>query len=227
MVDAPLDLIHDTSVTTGTGNLTLVAVNGKVRFGDATDGYGTGGTDKFVYYASSRDNAEWEQGTGHCSDINTLVRDTVVASSNSDALVSFSAGTMDVTSDVPGVRRANIALGVLGITIDGGGSAISTGVKGYLEVPFNCTIQQVTMTADVSGSAVVDIWKDSYANYPPVDEDSITASAVPTISTAVKSQDGTLTGWTTAITAGDILGFNVDSASTITLLTLTLEVLKT
>lgn len=103
-----------------------------------------------------------------------------------------------------------------GITIDGGGSAITTGVKGYVEIPYAGTIQRVTMLADQSGSAVVDIWKDTYANYPPTDADSITASAVPTISSATKSQDTTLTGWTTSVTAGDILGFNVDSASTIT-----------
>ena len=108
--------------------------------------------------------------------------------------------------------------------IDGGGSAITTGVKGYLEIPFACTIDRVTMLADQSGSIVVDIWKDTYANYPPVDADSITASAVPTITTATKSQDATLTGWTTSITAGDILGFNVDSATTVTKVTISLRV---
>ena len=80
--------------------------------------------------------------------------------------------------------------------------------------------------ADVSGSAVVDIWKDTYANYPPLNADSITASAVPTISTAVKSQDATLTGWTTSIVAGDILAFNVDSVTTIKQLTVSLKCTK-
>jgi len=111
--------------------------------------------------------------------------------------------------------------------IDGGGSTITTGVKGYLEIPFACTITQVTMLADQSGSIVVDVWKDTYANYPPVDADSITASAVPTISSAVKSQDATLTGWTTSIAAGDILGFNVDSATTVQRVTISLRVTKT
>ena len=111
--------------------------------------------------------------------------------------------------------------------IDGGGSAITTGVKGYIEVPFACTINQVTLLADQSGSIVVDIWKDSYANYPPTDADSITASAVPTISTATKSQDATLTGWTTSISAGDILGFNVDSITTCTRVTLSSKVTRT
>jgi hypothetical protein len=114
-------------------------------------------------------------------------------------------------------------VGTIGITIDGGGSAITTGLKGFIEIPYACTITRVTMLADQSGSAVVDVWKDTYANYPPTDADTITASAVPTISAATKSQDATLTGWTTSVSAGDIIGFNVDSASTITRLTITLK----
>lgn len=114
----------------------------------------------------------------------------------------------------------------LTFVIDGGGSTLATGVSGDLEVPFAGTIQQVTMLADQSGSTVVDIWKDTYANYPPTDADSITASAVPTISSATKSQDSTLTGWTTSITAGDILRFNVDSATTITRVTISLKIKK-
>jgi len=130
----------------------------------------------------------------------------------------------DLTTTGAVTDKTDFKVRTIGITIDGAGSAITTGVKGYIEVPYACTINQVTMLADVSGSAVVDIWKDTYANYPPTDADSITASAVPTITTATKSQDATLTGWTTAITAGDILGFNVDSAATITRLHVILKV---
>lgn len=111
--------------------------------------------------------------------------------------------------------------------IDGGGSAITTGVKGDLYFDFGCTINQVTMLADQSGSIVVDIWKDTYANYPPTDADSITASAPPTISTATKSQDSTLTGWTTSIAAGSSLRFNVDSITTITRVAIILKVTRT
>ncbi len=110
--------------------------------------------------------------------------------------------------------------------IDGGGSTIDTGVHGDLEVPFACTIQQVTMMADQSGSIVVDIWKDAYGSFPPTNADSITASAVPTISGTAKSQDSTLTGWTTKITSGDTLRFNVDSVTTIERLTILLYVHK-
>lgn len=108
--------------------------------------------------------------------------------------------------------------------VDGSGSALTTGIKADAYVPFACTITAVTMLADQSGSCVVDIWKDTYANYPPTVADSITASAKPTISSATKSQDSTLTGWTTSISAGDTLRFNIDSNSTITRLALTLTV---
>jgi hypothetical protein len=73
---------------------------------------------------------------------------------------------------------------------------------------------------------VVDIWKDTYANFPPLDADSITASAPPTLSSAQKAQDSTLTGWTTSVAAGDILAYNVDSATTVTRVLVSLKCTK-
>lgn len=109
-------------------------------------------------------------------------------------------------------------------TINGNGTVLPTGVVGDLEVPFACTITGVTMLADQSGSVVVDIWKDTYANYPPTVADTIVAAAKPTISAATKSTDATLTGWTTAIAAGSTLRFNIDSVATITRLQIALKV---
>jgi len=111
--------------------------------------------------------------------------------------------------------------------IDGGGAAITTGIKGDLKIDFACTIKKATILGDQSGSIVIDIWKDTYANFPPTDADSITASAPPTISGAVKSEDSTLTGWTVAVAAGSILRFNVDSCTTIERVTIILEVERT
>lgn len=110
--------------------------------------------------------------------------------------------------------------------IDGGGSAITTGIKGDIEIPFNCTIIRATMLADQSGSAVVQVWSDTYAAFPPTVADAIYASAPPTITTATKSQDATLTGWTTTIPSGNILRFNVSSVTTITRLTLSLKIVR-
>ena len=111
--------------------------------------------------------------------------------------------------------------------IDGGGAAIATGIKGDIEIPFACTINQVTLLSDQSTTTTIDIWKDSYSNFPPTDADSITAAAVPGIVAGLKDQDATLTAWTTSITAGDILRFNVDANDNAERVTLSLKVTKT
>lgn len=111
---------------------------------------------------------------------------------------------------------------------DGMGSALVVGSKVYLEVPFGMTITGWTIIADVSGSVVIDVWKDTYANYPPVVGDSIAGTEKPTLSTAIKNQDLSLTTWTTTtIAAGDTLVFNVDSATTVTKVTVVLRGVKT
>ncbi len=127
----------------------------------------------------------------------------------------------------------------INFVIDGGGSAItagttgmsgSAGPKGYFPVDFACTINQVELLADQSGSIVVDIYKCTYSNFNPgthpIQSDSITSAANPTISSTFKAQDSTLTGWNTSITAGDILAFFVKSCTTITRCTVSLKITR-
>lgn len=130
------------------------------------------------------------------------------------------AGTFALTSDLKNTA-------CISFVIDGGGSAITTGVKGDLVVPFACTINSCTLLADQTGSIKIDIWKDTYSNYPPTNADTITAANEPEISSGTKDQDTTLTSWTKTITAGQTLRFNVDSCTTITRCTIALEVTKT
>lgn len=99
------NLVHQTSATTGTSDLTLSAVNGKVSFNTA---FGTGGSNLFWYFVSNQGAAEWEVGTGHLSSSTVLVRDTVIASSNSNNAVNFSAGTKDVTNDIGAAQQAQL-----------------------------------------------------------------------------------------------------------------------
>jgi hypothetical protein len=111
----------------------------------------------------------------------------------------------------------------ISIVIGDGVNTITTGVKGYLPVDFAATITQWTLVADASGSIVIDVYKDTYANYPPTVADTIAGSEKPTLSSVQKNQDTSLSTWTTAIAAGDILGFNVDSITTCKQVTLTLK----
>ena len=99
--------------------------------------------------------------------------------------------------------------------IDGGGSTITTGVKPGFTVPYNALITRWDIKADQSGSIVVDVWKDTYANYAPTVADSIVTSEKPTLSAAIKNQDTSLnggSGW--AVTKGDDIRLNVDSITT-------------
>jgi hypothetical protein len=109
------------------------------------------------------------------------------------------------------------------VVLGSGDSVITTGLKGFYEVGAAQIIESATLLADVSGSIVVDIWKNTYANFPPTSANSICASAKPTLSSAQKSQNATLTGWTTSLAKGDILAFNVDSAATVKQVTLSLK----
>ena len=118
--------------------------------------------------------------------------------------------------------------GVSGVTFavvavfDGGTAAITGNPEVDVVVPASGTITSATLLADATGSAVIDIWSDVYGSFPPTVADTITASAKPTLSGAAKSQDVTLTGWDTALTAGDVLRFHLDSSATVKRLQLTL-----
>ena len=113
------------------------------------------------------------------------------------------------------------------VIIGNGIDAITAAVAGDLEVPFACTVLEWRLVADQSGSIVVDVWKDTYANFPPTVADTITGSEKPTLSSQQKNQDTNLTTWTTALSEGDWLRYNVDSAASVTRVTLSLRVIRT
>lgn len=113
-----------------------------------------------------------------------------------------------------------------------GTTVITAGAKADIVIPFDCTIDQVTLLSDVSGSVVVDIYKTTYSSYDagsthPVSSDKITSSTPPTISSATKSQDSTLTGWTTSLSQGDVIRLQVTgSPASITRVTVAIRVVK-
>jgi hypothetical protein len=140
--------------------------------------------------------------------------------------LGFSIEDIGAPSNALGAVRKADLLTAIEFIIDGGGAAITTGQKGHIRLPFAGTIVSVALAADQSGSIVIDIWKDTLANFPPTDADSITASAPPTLSSQQVILDATLTGWTKTFAYGDFMAFNVDSCSTITRVTLTLVVVR-
>ena len=114
-----------------------------------------------------------------------------------------------------------VTIRTFGVTVDGGPSPITFGFKGFVAVPYSGSIIGWTLEADQVGSCVIDVWK---ADRRPNALNSICGTLKPTLSSQVYAS-GDVTGWSElALEAGDIVGFFVDSASTITLATLVVEV---
>jgi hypothetical protein len=87
-----------------------------------------------------------------------------------------------------------------------------------------CTIRRVTLLANPSGNVTVDIWKTTFAGYPPTAVNSICPGpAKPIINAGSKLENTTLTGWTTNVLAGDTLRVVIESVTTITRLTVVLD----
>lgn len=140
---------------------------------------------------------------------------------------SYAIESLGEASDNTGAARRIDLDTAIEFVIDGGGSEITTGQQGHIRLPFAGIIISSALMADQSGSIVIDIWKDTTVNFPPDNDDSITASAPPTLSSAQVSLDAVLTGWTKTFAVGDIMAFNVDSVTTITRVTVTLIVRRT
>lgn len=89
------DRVKETSITTGTGNVTVAGAAVGYR---AIDDVLTVGQEAEICIAGQTSGvpAEWEVSLCTYLGANVFSRDTVIASSNAGALVNFSAGTKDV-----------------------------------------------------------------------------------------------------------------------------------
>jgi hypothetical protein len=111
----------------------------------------------------------------------------------------------------------------LNFVIDGYGSTITTGKKGVLVTDCDYTVTGWTIIANQSGSIVVDVKRSTYANYPTTS--SIAGSELPTLTSAQKNEDLSLTTWTTSLSARDIIEFEVNSVTSVTRATVALRVI--
>lgn len=193
-----------------------------------------GGTGKATYSIGDILAADT---TSSLTAIADVAGGNVLRSGGVGALPSY--GKVGLTTHVTGnLPAANGGLGasltgdptlfMLSFNIqDASTGAINTGIKGDIFIDFPCQITKWTLLADASGSIVVNLWKQVYASYPATVTQKITASAPPTISSALTAQSSTLTGWTTTLAAGDCIRINVDSATTINRCLLALTVKRT
>ena len=147
-------------------------------------------------------------GGGGASALDDLTDVNAPTPSDGDVLTWDSTPGEWVASP-PGAGGDTVGQFIVGY--DGGLSNLVATKDQDVIAPFTGTITGWTILADATGSAVVDVATDTYAGYPTFT--SITAGLPPSLSGADKAASTTLTGWTTAVTAGDLLRFTLTSVS--------------
>jgi len=109
------DRVKETSTTTGTGTFSLAGA--ATGFETFVSGVGTGNT---TYYSIVLDGTnEFEVGVGTVTDASpdTLSRDTVISSSNSDNKVDFSSGSKTVFCTLPASRAMSPSMTATGYVV--------------------------------------------------------------------------------------------------------------
>jgi len=137
---------------------------------------------------------------------------------------TLTANTLSATTYLGNGGNLTGITGAFGITIDGNGNVLTTGQKGFFIVPYNLGITGWDIVANTSGNCAIDIWKNT--TFPTV-SDSITGTQKPMLNNIqFQSNTGSLNTWITGVTNGEIIVFNLISATTISKLTLSVRTIK-
>lgn len=106
-------------------------------------------------------------------------------------------------------QRSALTFGIM----EGGVPSVESKLGQF--VPFDGTTLGWYLFADVVGDLTLDVWKQSFVTGVPTNANSIVAAAKPQLVASQKNSDLTLTGWTTAVTLGDIVMPEIEFAATI------------
>lgn len=202
-------------VTGATGSQGIQGATGSVGATGATGSQGIQGVTGATGAAGTNGTNGATGATGATGNIASLTDSHILVGNGSNVPtdVAMSGGaTISNTGVVTITNKRSF-----GIILDGQGGVISTGGKAIVAVPCAGIITgwQVFEISDVpvSGSIVVDVWRDSYANFPPTSFDAIDGSEKITLSSQTKNQDLSLSTWTTSFSAQDEFKFNVASST--------------
>jgi hypothetical protein len=173
-------------------------------------------TSKFDYVLS--DDYSFEQSITNSSNVITLLNDETTP--GNEKYYGTDGGGNKGFFALPTMAKAS----TMGCTFDGVGTTIEAGLKSYIVCPYDAVIKGWYLMGDASGVLQVDVYKDTWANYPPTT--SIAGSEIPLISGSNTGQDISLSSWNTTINSGDVLGFAVLTCSNINRATLVLQLEK-
>lgn len=178
--------------------------------------YRTLGKDSIQFKINGRYHAILDSAGGAV----TAATDTLYRTVGKDSIQFTIGGRYHAILD--SAISSNQATSSLGCTVDGQGGIITTGSKGFVTIPYSCTITNWYVSADVSGTIQFDIKRSSTS--------IIGTGNKPALSTQISANAAANGSWTsTAIAAGDIIEWVVDSSpapATVTNVTLVLKVTK-
>ena len=133
---------------------------------------------------------------------------TTPPAANDDVVIIALAAAADLT------RTVNYV-------IDSGSLPMQPGDKGKLTIDVTGLIENIRVLSDQTGDIVLEIEKCTFADYPNFS--SITGGSRVQLTNSDKYFDDVLNNWTTTITAGDILRFDVISVNQIRRLLISLK----
>lgn len=178
--------------------------------------YRTVGKDSLQYTINGRYHAILDSAGGGGV---TTAQDTTYRTIGKDSIQFTIGGRYHAILD--STISANQATSSLGVTLDGQGGIVTTGSKGFVTIPYSCTITNWYVSADVSGTIQFDIKRSGTS--------IVGAGNKPALSSAI-SGNAAAASWTSVtVTAGDILEWVVDSSpapASITNVSLVLKVTK-
>lgn len=212
-------LVNHTGEVTGQRNLVLdkTAISNKtavtavgtdyVLIGDTSD---SDNLKKALIsdFANATHTGEVTGATVLTVDKTAISNKTLVTAAKGDHVLAGDASDSDNLKKVKVETLRNYER--VGITVDGGGSVVTTGTKGFTQLKFptaTATLIGVTLLADASGSVEFDILKSSFAGFPTTS--SIVGANAPELSSAQKAEITIDGGWTTSFSSGDVLEFEI------------------
>ena len=150
----------------------------------------------------------------------------IYAQTASLAISSSYAQTASFALNGGGGGGVTVSTSSIVLTLDGLGGTVTTGSKGYIRVPFDFTIRSWSIIAVPAGSITFDVWKAN--NTVPTVANTICGGNFPTASSPnTFTTSSNITSWTSGGLAGDIIGWNLVSASNASFVTFQLNTTRT